>query len=69
MGVLKSSLSRDINSDFEKNERINDCEDRMIKTIKQSILKNSNDSDEEYWELFKKIIIIIIYYTLFFVVV
>jgi len=48
LGVLKSSLNRDINSDFEKNERINDCEDRMIKTIKQSILKNSNDSDEEY---------------------
>ena len=49
MGVLSSTLNRDKNSDFEKNDRILECEDNMIKSIRQNILKsNGNDSDEDY---------------------
>jgi hypothetical protein len=49
MGVLNSNLNRDKSSDFEKNDRILECEDKMIKSIRQNILKShANDSDEDY---------------------
>ena len=49
MGVLNSTLNRDKNSDFEKDDRILECEDKMIKSIRQNILKtNANSSDEDY---------------------
>lgn len=49
VGAIKSTLSRDPMSDFEKNDRINICEDRMLKSIRHGILnRNDNDSDEDY---------------------
>lgn len=47
LGALQSNLKRDMMSDFEKNDRINVCEEKMIKSIRQNIIRN-NDSDEDY---------------------
>lgn len=47
LGALQSNLKRDMMSDYEKNDRINVCEEKMIKSIRQNIIRN-NDSDEDY---------------------
>ena len=47
IGVLKSSLNRDEKSDFEKDDRLNKCEDEMVKKIRQGLLSKHNDEDDD----------------------
>ncbi len=49
LGVLKSSLNRDQNKDFENdNANLRKCEEQMVKTIRESIMrKKDDDSDSD----------------------
>ncbi len=48
MGVLKSSLSRDEKKDFENgNKDLNKCEEQMVKSIRESILRKNQNYDDD----------------------
>ena len=49
LGVLKSSLNRNENKDFENdNASLRKCEEQMVKTIRESIMrKKDDDSDSD----------------------
>lgn len=44
-GVIKSTLSRNENSDFEGDNRLKKCEDEMIKKIRQGVTNKPIDDD------------------------
>ena len=44
-GCVKSTLSRDEKSDFEKDGRLNACEDEMVKQIRQGVTNKPYDDD------------------------
>lgn len=46
-GVLESKLNRSMISDYEINDDLNKAEEKMIKQIRQSVLKGQNDSDSD----------------------
>ncbi|CAF0795444.1 unnamed protein product [Brachionus calyciflorus] len=47
-GVLKSNLKRDEQKDFERDSGLDRFENEMIKTIRQGLRKNDDDSDDDY---------------------
>jgi hypothetical protein len=49
LGVLKSTLNRDEKKDFENdNTNLRKCEEQMVKTIRESIMrKKDDDSDSD----------------------
>lgn len=48
IGVLKSTLNRNENKDFENNNSdLHKCEDEMVKTIRESILRKNRDYDSD----------------------
>lgn len=49
LGIVKSDLKRNENSDFERDSRIDRAEEEMIKTIRQGLRKNDDsDDDDDY---------------------
>ena len=48
IGALSSTLNRDKNSDFEKNDRLESYEKKMINSIRQGVINKADDSDNEY---------------------
>lgn len=47
MGVVKSNLQRNEKNDFEKDSRLEKCENDMIKIIRQGVRSNKDDQDED----------------------
>lgn len=48
MGVLESKLNRSMMSDYEMKDDLHKAEDTLIRQIRQSNLKDQDDSDDDY---------------------
>ena len=47
-GVLESKLNRSMISDYEIQDDLYKAEENITRQIRQSMLKGSNDSDDDY---------------------
>lgn len=47
LGVLNSNLNRNPNADFEKDNRLDQLEKEMVKTIRQGIMRSNNNDDDD----------------------